>query len=106
MQAFLRDYSYVIFDVLIFIMIYAWCYFGSGGSHDAKTKKVRYGVPALGGAVVLLVVQGMGAIETHMDVSKCKDLPANEGVVINDRCYKRVDGSVYVPVDTVVRTME
>jgi hypothetical protein len=104
MQEFFRTYFPYMLDVFIFIMVFIWFYFGNGGTHDNKTKFGRYGIPSVAGVVVLLVVFGLGKLDAHWERGKCRDLPAGEGVMSNDRCYKRIDGPVYVPVNTQVFT--
>jgi len=102
MSEFFHAYISYIINIFIFIMTFAWVYCGSGGTSTAKTKLVRYGLPTVFGIGILLMVEGMGAFDAHLERGKCRDLPPGQGVMSNDRCYKRIDGPVYIPANTDV----
>lgn len=102
MQEFFKSYGTYFFDVLMFIMVFAWCFCGSGGTRHDKNKWLRYGAPVALGLFVVLVVHGFGAFDRYLERNKCADLPIGVGVMIEDRCYKRVDGPVYVSADSTV----
>lgn len=106
MSELFRIYGTYLFDLLIFVMVFLWFYCGSGGTHDNKTKFGRFGIPSIAGIVVVLITYGMGAFDGHLEKGKCEELPAGTGVMSNDRCYKRIDGPVYVPVDTNIYKAE
>lgn len=106
MQEFFHNYLSYLLNAFIFIMIFIWFYFGNGGTHDNKTRFGRYGIPSIAGAVMVLIVCGLGAFDAHLERGKCRDLPHGTGVMSNDRCYKRVDGPVYVPASTDVFNAE
>lgn len=102
MQELFKNYGPYIFDVLIFVMVFAWCFCGSGGTRDAKTKKARYGIPTAVALAVVLVIHGLGRFDAYLEKGTCDDLPPGTGVMIHDKCYKQIDGSGYVPVNTTV----
>jgi len=102
MSEFFHAYFSYILDLVIFIMVFIWFYFGSGGTNTAETKLGRYGIPTIAGIVVVLITYGFAAFDAYMERGKCRDLPPGQGVMSNDRCYKRIDGPVYVPASTDV----
>lgn len=99
---FIKNNFDVLMSIVIFLLVFSWAYCGEGGTRDNKTWLGRFGFPIAFGAIVLVAIWGMGLITDYSERTKCNDLPAGEGMMLHKRCYKKVDGPVYVSADSDV----